>query len=252
MEKEVAVISPYNGQVSVGRSACTALRCPPPPHPCRPVGLFSRGDTFGRRARLRLRQSIRMDIPRPRLPFVPPPPPPPKPLFDTILRGFGEMPPFSNNASWSPLVAYSLPFSRLSCCYYCTIVFFCRVYFPGTALHQQPRVFRARLLVHLFSLSLFLSLVSLFVGVCCSVGFVCRLSTPSHRLNQVNLLKSLLRPDYPGVEVRSVDGFQGGEKEAIVLSLVRSNPGRGGGGGGGRGGGRWRARVFNMPQPIEY
>ena len=42
---------------------------------------------------------------------------------------------------------------------------------------------------------------------------------------QVNLLKRLLHPEHPGVEVRSVDGFQGGEKEAIVLSLVRSNPG---------------------------
>lgn len=45
------------------------------------------------------------------------------------------------------------------------------------------------------------------------------------RKKKVNLLKRLLRPEHPGVEVRSVDGFQGGEKEAIVLSLVRSNPG---------------------------
>lgn len=42
----------------------------------------------------------------------------------------------------------------------------------------------------------------------------------------MNLLKRLLRPEHPRVEVRSVDGFQGGEKEAIVLSLVRSNPGQ--------------------------
>ncbi len=27
----------------------------------------------------------------------------------------------------------------------------------------------------------------------------------------------------PGIEIKSVDGFQGGEREAIVLSLVRSN-----------------------------
>ncbi|CAN0466299.1 unnamed protein product, partial [Hapterophycus canaliculatus] len=46
------------------------------------------------------------------------------------------------------------------------------------------------------------------------------------RGQKVNLLKRLLRPEHPGVEVRSVDGFQGGEKEAIVLSLVRSNPGQ--------------------------
>ena len=41
---------------------------------------------------------------------------------------------------------------------------------------------------------------------------------------QVEILKALLLPEIaPKLEIRSVDGFQGGEREAVVLSLVRSN-----------------------------
>ncbi|XP_038663403.1 DNA-binding protein SMUBP-2 [Scyliorhinus canicula] len=40
---------------------------------------------------------------------------------------------------------------------------------------------------------------------------------------QVQLLRKELSNKYPELEIKSVDGFQGREKEAVVLSLVRSN-----------------------------
>lgn len=40
---------------------------------------------------------------------------------------------------------------------------------------------------------------------------------------QVDLLRNELLGDFPRLEIKSVDGFQGGERDAVVLSLVRSS-----------------------------
>ena len=40
---------------------------------------------------------------------------------------------------------------------------------------------------------------------------------------KVHLLRERLSARHPELEIKSVDGFQGREKEAVVLSLVRSN-----------------------------
>lgn len=45
--------------------------------------------------------------------------------------------------------------------------------------------------------------------------------TPYSR--QVKLVRSLVCTDFPDIEVQTVDGFQGREKEVVILTLVRSN-----------------------------
>ena len=55
-------------------------------------------------------------------------------------------------------------------------------------------------------------------------GDLLPIPTPDRYQAQVTLLTSLLRPLYgTALEIGSVDGMQGREKEAIVISLVRSN-----------------------------
>lgn len=49
------------------------------------------------------------------------------------------------------------------------------------------------------------------------------LLSSSANLTQLALMSRSMKEAFPGIELGSVDGFQGREKEAIIVSLVRSN-----------------------------
>jgi ATP-dependent RNA/DNA helicase IGHMBP2 len=58
--------------------------------------------------------------------------------------------------------------------------------------------------------------------VACGVA-ACDIGVLTPYNGQVRVLKELLLARFPALEIGSVDGFQGREKEAIVISFVRSN-----------------------------
>ena len=69
------------------------------------------------------------------------------------------------------------------------------------------------------------SLVSFHVGNLIKAGVLAEdiaIVTPYNA--QLALMSHGMKERYPGIELGSVDGFQGREKEAIIVSLVRSNP----------------------------
>lgn len=51
----------------------------------------------------------------------------------------------------------------------------------------------------------------------------CNIAVISPYNMQVEMLRKLLKEKHSALEIRSVDGFQGREKEAVVISMVRSN-----------------------------
>lgn len=68
------------------------------------------------------------------------------------------------------------------------------------------------------------ALVRQHVGKLVAAGVRCEdiaVITPYNA--QLGLLAGLLREEFPGVDKGSVDGFQGREAEAVIVSLVRSN-----------------------------
>lgn len=71
---------------------------------------------------------------------------------------------------------------------------------------------------HAFFLYVCKAMCSLELHCCFSMNII-----HAFYLFQVDLLRQKLSHKYTELEIKSVDGFQGREKEAVVLSLVRSN-----------------------------